>query len=199
MTLCAPVYQVPVRVFPEKENQMMLQFVSHQRVGLFFFIVYALGMGNDGECYSRLSFVVRSHQRTLSPKKLRLWVNNDPYSELNVDIEKIILTLSNVADDQSRREKLSQLFELKLQNQDGGELFMTQFNSAMITVGDRIRVDAANVAAAVMGSQSSNSTNSDEDSVSTPSLTKSQLEGQLWACVDMMVQSKTLMKQARLK
>lgn len=199
MTLCAPVYQVPVRVFPEKENQMMLQFVSHQRVGLFFFIVYALGMGNDGECYSRLSFVVRSHQRTLSQKNLRLWVNNDPYSELNVDIEKIILTLSNVADDQSRREKLSQLFELKLQNQDGGELFMKQFNSAMITVGDRIRVDAANVAAAVMGSQSSNSTNSDEDSVSTPSLTKSQLEGQLWACVDMMVQSKTLMKQARLK
>lgn len=193
------MYQVPVRVFPEKENQMMLQFVSHQRVGLFFFIVYALGMGNDGECYSRLSFVVRSHQRTLSQKNLRLWVNNDPYSELNVDIEKIILTLSNVADDQSRREKLSQLFELKLQNQDGGELFMTQFNSAMITVGDRIRVDAANVAAAVMGSQSSNSTNSDEDSVSTPSLTKSQLEGQLWACVDMMVQSKTLMKQARLK
>lgn len=193
------MYQVPVRVFPEKENQMMLQFVSHQRVGLFFFIVYALGMGNDGECYSRLSFVVRSHQRTLSQKNLRLWVNNDPYSELNVDIEKIILTLSNVADDQSRREKLSQLFELKLQNQDGGELFMKQFNSAMITVGDRIRVDAANVAAAVMGSQSSNSTNSDEDSVSTPSLTKSQLEGQLWACVDMMVQSKTLMKQARLK
>ena len=199
MTLCAPVYQVPVRVFPEKENQMMLQFVSHQRVGLFFFIVYALGMGNDGECYSRLSFVVRSHQRTLSQKNLRLWVNNDPYSELNVDIEKIILTLSNVADDQSRREKLSQLFELKLQNQDGGELFMKQFNSAMITIGDRIRVDAANAAAAVMGSQSSNSTNSDEDSVSTPSLTKSQLEGQLWACVDMMVQSKTLMKQARLK
>lgn len=178
---------------------MMLQFVSHQRVGLFFFIVYALGMGNDGECYSRLSFVVRSHQRTLSQKNLRLWVNNDPYSELNVDIEKIILTLSNVADDQSRREKLSQLFELKLQNQDGGELFMKQFNSAMITIGDRIRVDAANAAAAVMGSQSSNSTNSDEDSVSTPSLTKSQLEGQLWACVDMMVQSKTLMKQARLK
>lgn len=185
---------------------MMLQYVSQRRLKLFLHAICAFGIGNEGECltlpFKNNMFVGRSpRQTTINKSLLDGWINDDLYSQQEMDIQNVILSLSKVADDQSRRERLSRLFEVKLQNHDDGELFMKQFDSAMIIVGDRIRLDATNVAAAV--DQSANITNSEEETEMPTfplrSQQKSQLESQLWACIDMMVQSKKLMKQARMK
>lgn len=184
---------------------MMISFVSQRRVKLFIYTLCAFGMCDEGGCFSspftNLPLMARSHRHTwINKSVLAGWINNDPRSDHDTDIEALIVSLSNVADDQSRREKLALLFQENLQNQDGGELFMKQFNKAMITVGDRIRGDAVKKAAATMMNQSSNFTNTDKETdLSLIPLPKSQLERQLWACVDMMVQSKALMKQARTK
>jgi hypothetical protein len=179
-----------------------------RRLKLFFYTICAFGIGNEGgECltspFNKMLFVGQSQRHTpISKSLLDGWINDDPCSEYEMDIQSVVLSLATVTDDQSRREKLSRLFQVKLQNQDDGELFMKQFDSALITVGDRIRLDVANVAAAAMVNQSSRVTTDEETELPSFPLrshSKSQLESQLWACVDMMVQSKMLMKQARMK
>jgi hypothetical protein len=174
----------------------------------FYCIIYVLRMRNEVGCFNLpfkdLMFVRQGLRPTLINESFSAGrVNDVSFSEHEMDIEKTIMSLSHVVDDQSRREQVSQLFEKKLQNQDGGESFMKLFDSAMIIVGDRIRLDVANLAAVAKENQSSNYTDVVEGT-ETPSFPlrsqqKSQLEGQLWACVDMMVQAKTLMKQARIK
>jgi hypothetical protein len=182
----------------------MLQCVSLWRFKLLLIILFAFGIKNEGGCFP-FSFnnIVGRSQRRRAPSSRRLlagWINDDLLSDPDMVIQNLILSLSKVTDDQSRRESLSRLFEVKLQDIDDGELFMKQFDSAMIIVGDRIRLDAASVAM----KQSSNSNIDSDDETETPtfplrSQQRLQLEGQLWACIDMMVQSKTLMKQARAK
>lgn len=187
---------------------MKVQSVSQRRVKQLFYTIFVCGIGSEGECFNipcyDLPSVRQNHRPTLMEKRhFACWVNSDPYSEHEMDIENVILSLSTIADDQSRREQLSDLFAEKLQNQDGGELFMKQFDSAMIVVGDRIRMDATDIATVAAVNRSLNSTSAKDDaempSFPLRSQQKSQLEGQLWACIDMMVQSKTLMKQARMK
>lgn len=200
---------VDAQLQPEIKLHKMAKSVYQRTMKqLFYCAIYACGMRNEVGCFNLpfndLSVFRQDRRPTLINKSLTAGrVNDDSFSEHEMDIEKIILSLSNVADDQSRREQLSKLFDIKLQNQDGGESFMKLFDSAMIVVGDRIRLDVANLAATATVSQSLNYTSAVEGaefpSFPLRSQHKSQLEGQLWACVDMMVQSKTLMKQARLE
>jgi hypothetical protein len=130
--------------------------------------------------------------------------NNISDSPRLLEIEELLLSLSTDTDDKSRRGRLSQIFEEKIQDQDGGESFMKFFDQAMIVVGDRVRMSVANEAA-VATSDSLNMNDGDGNDVPLPSFPlpsqqqKSILAGQLWACVDMMVQSKKLMKSARIK
>lgn len=197
------------KIQPEIKLHKMAKSVYQRTMKqLFYCTIYAFGMRNEVGCFNLpfndLSVFRQDRRPTLINKSLTAGrVNDDSFSEHEMDIEKIILSLSNVIDDQSRREQLSKLFDIKLQNQDGGESFMKLFDRAMIVVGDSIRLDVANLAATATVSQSSNYTSAVEGteipSFPLRSQQKSQLEGQLWACVDMMVQSKTLMKQARLK
>ena len=185
----------------------MLQFASQRRLKLFFYAIYSMGIGKEGGCLiSPFNNMLLGRSQRHAPINKGLFldgkINDDLYSEHEMDMQRVILSLSNVADDQSRRERLSRLFKVKLQGQDGGEFFMKQFDIAMIAVGNGIRLDVANLASAVAMKQSIIA-NSDEEtempSHPLQSQPKSQLESQLWACVDMMVQSKTLMKQARMK
>jgi hypothetical protein len=186
---------------------LLVQFISQRRLKLFIYTLCAFGIGNEVGCFTlpanSMLLVDRSHQHiTINKSLVDGWINDNQSSEHEMDVHNIILTLSKVADDQSRRERLSQLFEMKLRNQDDGELFMKQFDSAMIFVGDRIRLDAANAAADV--NQLSNDYSKSDKETEMPrfplrSQQASQLESQLWACIDMMVQSKMLMKKARMK
>jgi hypothetical protein len=123
--------------------------------------------------------------------------DNIPHSEKQAVVEELILSLSNDSDDESRRSKVARLFDEQVQSLDGGELFMKLFDSAMIVVGDRIRADAVNGVAA----RTNCSTDIDDSKLPYFPLNqqeKSNIERQLWACVDMMVQSKTLMKRVKI-
>lgn len=106
-------------------------------------------------------------------------------------MEDLILSLSVDANDASRRNKVASLFDEKLKNREGSESFVQLFDQVLITVGDRVRIEAA--------SQKQGKTkneNSELSSFPLPVQQKSQTELQLWALIDMMVQSKTLIKKA---
>lgn len=128
--------------------------------------------------------------------------SNNNSEELQVQAtEALILSLSFDADDASRRNKLARLFEEKLQNRDdSSESFVHLFNQVLIIVGDRVRMEAATAAAAAAAAEKE-TTNDDVDEEELPSFPlpaqkKSQTELQLWALIDMMVQSKTLVRKA---
>jgi hypothetical protein len=124
----------------------------------------------------------------------------NPTTENIHEMEEVILSLCFDSDDTSRRRKLSQLMEDNLQNPDGGNTFIKLFDHVLIVVGDRMRLEANK--AAIHMTQTDNSAildNTPLPSFPLPAQEKSLTEGRLWACVDMMVQSKTLIKQAKLK
>lgn len=127
------------------------------------------------------------------------------------EMEALILSLSVETDDASRRAKLASIFSEKLSilidiDGDGDEnnhgiAFENLFHQVLVVVGDRIRMEAA-----VAFEKEKNQTNEkDSDSnkdvddlptFSLPTQRKSKIEQQLWALVDMMVQSKTLVRRA---
>ena len=113
------------------------------------------------------------------------------------DMEDFVLSLSLDSDDQSRRHTFATLLNEKLQTDDYGESFIKLFDNALIVVGDRIRQQATE-----LSTSNRHEDVNDTDILPTfplPSQQKTNLEQQLWACVDLMVQSKTLIKSARDK
>jgi hypothetical protein len=120
------------------------------------------------------------------------------------DMETLILSLSFDSDDASRRKKVSTLFQEKLQARTNGEIdhgtpFEILFNQVLIEVGDRIRMEAQAQAQAAAEMSMSLEKDSGDDLPSFPlpaQQKKSQTELQLWALIDMMVQSKTLVRMA---
>ena len=117
------------------------------------------------------------------------------------DMEELIMSLCSDADDASRRGKLSKLIEENLRSQDGGDTFIKLFDQVLIVVGDRMRLEASDSSSQT--TQNDVNDNSDETTSALPSFPlpaqrKSSSEGQLWACIDMMVQSKILVKKARV-
>jgi hypothetical protein len=118
------------------------------------------------------------------------------------DMEALILSLSFDSDDTSRRGKVSTLFQEKLQTRTNGETdngtpFEILFNQVLIEIGDRIRTEAMVQAAAEMSISVDEDSGDDLPSFPLPAQQKkSQTELQLWALIDMMVQSKTLVRMA---
>ena len=127
-----------------------------------------------------------------------------------LEMEKLILSLSQIADDTVRREKLASLFEAELTAAggigigggiDGGEeipRFAQLFQEALNTIGERVQESAREVAAAStiatnnIKADNENNMNMEEQHGTTRE--KSSEELQLWALIDMMVQSKTRVK-----
>ena len=123
-------------------------------------------------------------------------------------MEKLIVSLSQIADDTVRREKLASLFDAELTAAgsivggiDGGEeipRFAQLFQEALNTIGERVQESAREVAAAStiatnnIKADNENNMNMEEQHGTTRE--KSSEELQLWALIDMMVQSKTRVK-----
>jgi hypothetical protein len=120
-------------------------------------------------------------------------------------MEKLIVSLSQIADDTVRREKLASLFDAELAAASGGGIggeeiprFAQLFQEALNTIGERVQESAREVAAAStiatnnIKADNENNMNMEEQHGTTRE--KSSEELQLWALIDMMVQSKTRVK-----
>jgi hypothetical protein len=116
-------------------------------------------------------------------------------------MQEVILSLCFDSDDTSRRRRLAQLFKDNLQNRDGGDAFIKLFDQVLIVVGDRMRLEASEAAGVAIRNDDDSRISDDSTlpSFPLPAQQKSLTEGRLWACVDMMVQAKTLVKQAKVK
>ncbi|GKY95333.1 hypothetical protein MPSEU_000496200 [Mayamaea pseudoterrestris] len=127
-------------------------------------------------------------------------VSSSGYSDAEVgEMESLILNLSNLPTDESRRTKVAQIFnETFSASADGlnkSKRFCELFDIILIRVGDQVRREAAEP----MGVAASDSdATASEVAAINPKVerTKTKEELQLWALVDMMVQSKTLVKRA---
>ncbi|GAX24354.1 hypothetical protein FisN_4Lu603 [Fistulifera solaris] len=98
-------------------------------------------------------------------------------------MKALILSLSLEPTDQSRRERLAGLFGEALAKPNGApKRFTDLFDKTLIEVGDRVRKEALEALESEQNPPSDGS--------------KSPQELQVWALIDMMVQSKTLVKRA---
>jgi len=115
---------------------------------------------------------------------------DDYNEESDVEIEEIILALSKEQDDDARRERLKKMFDEKIQSdKNQAAQFSSKFNQVLIAVGDRMKLQAV--------SEAQHAKQNDRDSEEQQQKAdRSDTELQLWALVDMMVQSKTIIKKA---
>lgn len=109
-------------------------------------------------------------------------------------MEDLILSLSKEPTDDSRRSRVVSVFE------GHDARFASLFDQVLIVVGDRVRLEAAAKAEQAQAKQEEENGDDDDDDDNLPSFPlpgqKSETELQLWALVDMMVQSKTIVKKA---
>jgi hypothetical protein len=125
------------------------------------------------------------------------------------EMEDLILSLSREATDSSRRSRVEALFRDALvapsspaEEDDGdGDVeparFTSLFSLVLVSVGNRVQEEAQQRQMMLQDPPSSVADDTESLSSSTTISTPSDLNFQLWALVDMMVQSKTLVKRAR--
>jgi hypothetical protein len=124
------------------------------------------------------------------------------------EMRDLILSLSLEPTDHDRRTRVKDVFHEALAGPNGTPKRFTElFDMVLVEVGDKVQSDAKkkffeDQAAAQVEEESSssptdstsNASDEDEDYV-PPKRTKSPEEFQLWALVDMMVQTKTIVKK----
>ena len=96
-------------------------------------------------------------------------------------MEELIVSLSREPTDDKRRKRMEDIFGTY------NEAFCNGFEQALIKVGDRVRSEAAEEAVSVQQKE-------------MPELLqeqKTETQFQLWALVDMMVQSKILIRRSK--
>jgi hypothetical protein len=131
----------------------------------------------------------------------------DGYTRQDVqEMEDLILSLSREGTDESRRNRVAKLFsdalsprpardgeedkEEDLVGSHSGARFAALFDRVLITVGDRVRSE-------VLGRQQPKDAELPIKDQSSSSDEETSSANQLWPLVDMMVQSKTIVKRAR--
>lgn len=118
------------------------------------------------------------------------------------EMEQLVLSLSKETSDKLRRTRLQQIFEEKMHeelDEESSANFTRLFDQVLIVVGDRVRMEAAQQLQAENDTSTTTMGNKqDEDELPSFPLSsqKSETQLQLWALVDMMVQSKTIVKRA---
>jgi hypothetical protein len=131
-----------------------------------------------------------------------------------VEMEHLIVNLSQISDDATRRKELLQIFEHELavpfekRNDPLGEKssvsplpfsslpFVELWNQVLTVVGSRVKARAHEVNAEmqIQASSNSDSTNEVLPNLDNPVIHSPERQ-QLWALIDMMVQSKVIVKQ----
>ena len=115
------------------------------------------------------------------------------------EMEMLIMSLSLENDDDYRRKKVATLFAEELAKPNGHPNRFTElFDSVLMITGERVQNEAKTNAAQESNRQQPVEIKMDAEisEVVYISREKSTAELQLWAFIDMMVQSKTLVKKA---
>ena len=132
---------------------------------------------------------------------------DDSYSSAEVKaMEQLIVSISKEPTDESRRHRLQAVFDEELSTRHS-ERFSALFGEVLIVVGDRVKQEANEAAWERRRQQEADllqekvDGNPDDDSskdegVSGFIVGNTEEEHQLWALIDMMVQSKTIVKRA---
>lgn len=123
--------------------------------------------------------------------------NDDLHTETQIEaMRNRIMTISKVKDDEKRRRTIVALIKEKVQVDDPmeGALFVQLWDKTLIEVGGQFQNEAREKA--TRKAPETKSSNGDEGGAVGKTVQKSDDELQLWALVDMMIQSKTLIKKA---
>eukprot|EP00527_Entomoneis_sp_CCMP2396_P000463 CAMPEP_0198145122 /NCGR_PEP_ID=MMETSP1443-20131203/21056_1 /TAXON_ID=186043 /ORGANISM="Entomoneis sp., Strain CCMP2396" /LENGTH=187 /DNA_ID=CAMNT_0043808653 /DNA_START=87 /DNA_END=650 /DNA_ORIENTATION=+ len=109
------------------------------------------------------------------------------------EMKQFIESLSLEEDDQSRRDRLTSTFSEKFNDL----VFCDLFDQQLIVLGDEAKMRAAERAEKQLKQQQEQAVTASPSSDDEASTTrdKSPEEKQLWALVDMMIQSKTMVKK----
>ena len=119
-----------------------------------------------------------------------------------LEIKKKILSLSLEQDDEKRRSTISSIINEKISQEDSQ--FLQIWDKTLIQVGSELQDEARRLAMIESESdEEGNKENTVSDGTTTDvgeqeTANKSKEELQLWATIDMMIQSKTLIKKASL-
>ena len=133
----------------------------------------------------------------------------DDYTAAEVEeMEDLILSISREATDELRRDRLRAIFieALSQPNGDDPQRFIDLFNETLIIVGDRVKLEAQQKFLKLQEAEAAekkDDVDNDESSLIPPPdeaapdvpREKTPDELQLWALIDMMVQSKTIVKK----
>lgn len=115
--------------------------------------------------------------------RTRLFTSSSNAEQELTDMEELIISLSLEPTDESRRERLAGLFQEVLTKPNGDpKRFSDLFDRTLIEVGDRVRKEALEKLEQKQNNEGVEG--------------KTAEELQVWALVDMMVQSKTMVKRA---
>lgn len=113
------------------------------------------------------------------------------------------VTLSMESNDEKRREKLSGILEKELKSTTGNDTpelnaevprFAKLFQLSLDNVGERVQTAAREKATERQEAETSSETDETQDEKDVVERVKSEEELQLWALIDIMVQSKTAVK-----
>lgn len=110
-------------------------------------------------------------------------------------MNSLITALSLESDDTSRRQRLATLFEEELAKPDPTR-FTDLFDEVLVTIGYGVQREARKNAQESLKPVESNDDQEAKESDGDLMTGKSPEEKRLWALVDMMVQSKTIVKRA---
>lgn len=121
---------------------------------------------------------------------------SDDYTDSEFkEMEKLIVSISKEPTDESRRERLTEVFEEALAKPNGApKRFSNLFDQVLIVVGDRVKHQAHQLA--MEQQEAAKEEEEPEVAGSGDFMEKPPVQRQLWALVDMMVQSKTIVKKA---
>lgn len=109
-------------------------------------------------------------------------------------MDELIISLSMEPTDESRRARAVQIFEDNLSLPNGApKRFADLFDAVLMVVGDRVQGEAKKRALEA-GPQTTEE--AEEEATNKDWMERSADERQLWALVDLMVQTKTLVKKA---
>jgi hypothetical protein len=119
------------------------------------------------------------------------------------EMEDLILSLSREPTDESRRARLGKVFAEALNRPNGGpKRFSDLFDKTLISVGDEVRSRAITKALEAQQAALNEEGQTDDDDTASASPDDGHMTGksedaqQVWAMVDMVVQSKTILKRA---
>ena len=114
-------------------------------------------------------------------------------------MEQLILSVAAEPTDESRRDRLQAVFLQELAKPNAASSrFSHLFDQTLIVVGDRVKLQAQQKALQLQQEDKTAQDEFEDDALEdiTPAkAVKTEEEQQLWALIDMMVQSKTIVKR----